>query len=122
MNRRALNLNDQSRSERPAALAGGGPSLGAPPATKSDRSLTATIIGRKVLEGLDKGRQRAIAQSKERAAFHVAKVVIHSNADFASGKPERGRAGRIARKLGGMLSERQVKRILDRLSSVSDSA
>lgn len=122
MNRRALKFNDQSRSDRPAALAGGVDLSSAPPASKVVRSLKAAVVGRKVLAGLDKGRHRAIAQAKERAAFHVAKVVIHSNADFASGKPERGRAGRIARKLGGMLSERQVKRILDRLSSVSDSA
>ena len=83
---------------------------------------TPESIGRKVLAGLFKGRQRAIEQAKERAAFHVAKVVIHANADVAARKPERGRAGRISRRLGGMLSERQVKRILDRLSSVSDSA
>jgi hypothetical protein len=34
---------------------------------------------------------------------------------------ERGRAGRIARKLHGIRCERQVKRILDMLSGVSDS-
>lgn len=82
----------------------------------------ATVVGLKVLDGLAKGRQQAIAQAKERAAFHVAKVVIHTNADVAAGKPERGRAGRISRKLGGILSERQVKRILDTLSCMSDSA
>ena len=82
----------------------------------------ATLVGQKVLAGLSKGRQRAIAQAKERAAFHVAHVAIHANADVAAGKPERGRAGRIARRLGGTLSERHVKRILDGLSSMSDSA
>ena len=106
MKGRALNLIDQSRSEQPAA----------------DRRLIAAVVGQKVLDGLDKGRQRAITQAKERAAFHVAKVVIHANVDVAAGKPERGRAGRISRKLSGILSERQVKRILDRLSCMSDSA
>jgi len=42
--------------------------------------------------------------------------------DERAGRPERGRPGRIARKLQGMLSESQVRKILRALSSVRDSA
>ena len=73
-----------------------------------------------VLAGLAKGRQRAIARAKARAAETQLLVIIAANADRDAGRPLRGRAGRIRRKLHDAISERHVKRILDRLSSVSD--
>lgn len=84
-------------------------------------SLQAAIVGRKVLDGLAKARRKALENTRERVAQKQLLVVIAANADRAAGKPTRGRAGRIARKLGGAISERHVKRILDGLSAVSDS-
>lgn len=81
----------------------------------------AATIGLAVLAGLAKGRQRAIQQAKARAAHHLAVILPLALADRAKGRPERGRAGRIARQLGGALSERHVKRILDTLSCPSES-
>ena len=82
---------------------------------------TAARVGAKVLDGLAKGRQRAIAQAQERGARLQMLVIIAANADRNAGKPARGLAGRIARKLCGMISERHCKRILDSLSSMSES-
>lgn len=81
---------------------------------------TARDVGERVLLGLAKGRARAIAQAKARGAARLAMIVVLANEDLQRGRPSRGRASRIARKLHGLLSERHVKRILDRLSSVSD--
>jgi hypothetical protein len=78
------------------------------------------LVGRKVLAGLDRGRAIAIAQAKARSAQRVGLIVVLVNTDTQQGRPDRGRAGRIARKLGGLISERHVKRILDRLSRMSD--
>lgn len=82
----------------------------------------AAALGQKVLVGLTKGRQLAIQRSRKVGADNAYKVVILANLDMNAGSPQRGRAGRIARNLGGLLTERSVKRILDRLSSVSDSS
>lgn len=81
----------------------------------------ATQVGHKVLAGLAKGRAIAIRQGQERAAAKRLTVVIVANADRAAGKPSRGLAGRVSRKLQGAISERHVKRILARLSSLSVS-
>ena len=84
--------------------------------------LKATLTGERVLAGLDKGRSKAIAQAQERAAQKTMLVVIAANADRDAGWPSRGLAGRISRKLGGAISERHCKRILDALSSVSETS
>lgn len=87
--------------------------------------LKAAITGQKVLSGFAKGRQRAIEVSKARAALNASVVAILANQDRDAGRPRRGLAGRIARKMKwegkGTLSERHVKRILDTLMSMSDS-
>ncbi|MEO7863737.1 MAG: hypothetical protein ABIU05_25555 [Nitrospirales bacterium] len=83
-------------------------------------NMRAARIGRRVLAALDRGRALAIQQAQARAEGKRLMVVIAANADRAAGKPERGLAGRISRKLHGAISERQTKRILDELSSVSD--
>ena len=105
-----------SRSDSRLAQAGGG-LKGLPPAFQH-----AALIGRKVLAGLDRGRTLAIQQAKARAAGKRLMVVIAANADRAAGKPERGLAGRISRKLHGAISERHVKRILATLFCLSDSS
>jgi hypothetical protein len=80
----------------------------------------AADVGRRVLLCLDAGRNKAIAKAKRRAAGHAALIIDLAAIDARAGRPERGRAGRIARKLRGMLSESQVHRILRALSSVRD--
>ena len=70
---------------------------------------------------LDAGRAEAIRKAKNRGAESGAMVLEHALADMRAGKAARGRAGRIAVALKGALSVRQVKRILDTLSSASDS-
>ncbi len=78
-------------------------------------------IGRKVLDGLAKGRQRAIAQAQGRAARHAALILDLARIDMAQGRSARGLAGRISRKLGGTPSESHVRKILRRLFGVRDS-
>lgn len=85
------------------------------------RSIRAALVGDKVLAALENGRHRAIVRAREMGAANALQVMALAVTDAQSGRSPRGRAGRIARKLGGLLTERSVKRILDRLSSVSDS-
>ncbi len=76
----------------------------------------------RVLEGLAKGRQLAIEQAKARAAENARLVMRAAIRDLDAGEPARGRAKRIALVLEPdvsgkqRLTERSVKRILDRLS------
>ena len=119
MNRRALNLTDQSRSGQPAVLAGGGPSMVAPPASiaaQSLRRVNLTVGQQKALEGLDRGRRNAIRTAKLYGALNAQLVMDQALKDLKAGGPARGRAKRIAIDLGGKLTERSVLRILDRLS------
>jgi|CXWL01.1.fsa_nt_gi hypothetical protein len=82
--------------------------------------LKATLTGERVLAGLDKGRSKAIAKAQEKLARRLMMVVVLVNADRESGKPARGMAGRISRKLRGQIKERQVAKYLARLSSGAD--
>lgn len=75
----------------------------------------------RALEGLDNGRRLAIKLAKERAADNAKLVMDAALKDLDAGEPARGRAKRIALDLppdrsGKRLTERSVKRILDRLS------
>ena len=72
----------------------------------------AAQVGAAILQGFAKGRARANAATKEQAALNASVVAIHINADRQAGKPVRGRAGRISRKLRGVLSERLVRKII----------
>lgn len=78
-------------------------------------------VGQRVLEAFSRGRQKAIEQARERSARRAALILDLAKIDAATGRPMRGLAGRIARKLGGTLSESQVRKILRRLFSVRDS-
>ena len=84
-------------------------------------SANPVAVGKKVLAGLAKGRHLAIQRARDRGRHNLALILALAGVDSASGKPLRGRAGRIHRKLNGALTERSVQRILDRLSSMSDS-
>ncbi len=78
--------------------------------------MSAEETGRRVLAGLAKGRDIAIARQRSRGQQTRALVYDLAMADK---RGPRGLAKRIALTL--RLSERHVKRILDTLSSVSDS-
>jgi len=75
--------------------------------------------GRRVLEALERGREIARREAQERATDFRA-AVERLAAEDALRFGARGRAGRIARRLHGIRSERHVKRILDALSGMSD--
>lgn len=83
-------------------------------------------VGRRLLAVLAAGRERAIATQREHGAITIRAVRRQLDVDVLEGRSERGRAGRIARRLrrlGLTVSERHVRRILaDILSSVSDSS
>ncbi len=82
--------------------------------------MSATETGRKVLAALNGGREKANRAAKARAVQLSAMVADLAHADMLAGRPDRGRAKRIALTLG--ISERHAKRILDTFSCVSDSA
>jgi hypothetical protein len=69
----------------------------------------------------DAGRAEAIRKARERADYHRELVVRFAADDVRAGKPDRGRPGRVMRKLRGLLSESQVRRILRTLTSARDS-
>ncbi len=74
--------------------------------------MTATTTGKKVLAGFAKGRAIAIKQAKIQGEASTRMVQDLLAADLHAGRPERGRATRIARLLRGRLSYSQVTRIL----------
>jgi hypothetical protein len=78
--------------------------------------------GQRVLAALDRGRALAIAAARERGEAHTLEVRRLLDLDILAGRSAWGRAGRIARRMGGRIKERSVRRILDKLSSVSDSS
>ena len=69
---------------------------------------------------LDAGRAKAIAAKRRKGAAARATVLELADADRRAGRSERGRAGRVARRLGGALSESRVRKILRALSSERD--
>jgi hypothetical protein len=93
--------------------------------TRNERAdaleLKALSVGRVVLASLERGRARAIERAKQIGAANSMKVIALATLDAEAGRSPRGRAGRIARKLGGLLKERSVRKILARLSSRTDS-
>lgn len=84
----------------------------------SDRH--AAIVGRKVLAGGEKGRQRAIEKARAESRELAEQVLTLAVADIAKGNAAWGRPGRIARKMGGLISERHARRLLARLSGRSE--
>lgn len=81
-------------------------------------------VGARVLEALARGREKAVAAAQARGATTARAVRRALDVDVLEGHGERGRAGRIARRLkrGGVkITERGVRKILERLSSGSGS-
>ena len=81
-------------------------------------------VGARVLAALAEGRRKAHADAQERSAPLAGLVADLADADLLAGKPDRGRPGRVARKLRGLgvkVSRRHVQRILDKFSGMSDS-
>jgi hypothetical protein len=76
--------------------------------------------GVRVLAALDAGRAKAIRQNRALGAANTGMVRPLLDVDILEGRPARGRAGRIARKLRGRLGERAVHRILARLANRSE--
>jgi hypothetical protein len=77
-----------------------------------------------MLEGLAQGREKAIARMRERAAITETLARRLYDIDLLAGHPPRGRAGRLSRAMrreGVSITERGVRKILERLSSSSDS-
>jgi len=87
------------------------------------RALRADVQGLlRARAALDAGRAKGIAAARKRASYSRTLVLDLAAADQQADRPDRGRAGRVARKLRGQLSESQVAKILRTLSSVRDSA
>lgn len=85
---------------------------------------SAASLGAKVLAGLAKGRARLLVLNHERRALAAVRrrvVSEYAAMDAQDGRPQRGRAGRIARKLNQKISERQVRKYLAQLISEADS-
>jgi hypothetical protein len=80
-----------------------------------------TRTGTLVLQALSEGRQRAIAVKREAAAPVEREVRRALDVDILAGHPQRGRAARIARAIHHRVTERGVRKILERLFSGSDS-
>lgn len=90
-------------------------------AMKKERS-QAAVVGAKVLAAFEQGRTMANEAKKEQRARHVATIAILAQEDVQRGRGARGRAGRIARRMGGVLTERRIRQILsETLFSVSHS-
>jgi hypothetical protein len=82
----------------------------------------AAAVGARVLAGLAKGRLR-LRERQERQSAGLARLVAQAAAvDASRGFGERGRAGRIARRLHGLVARRTAAKYLARLSSRASSS
>jgi len=110
MTRPARPLNNVSRSDpRPASAGGAAPSCVVPSALKSTGSLRAAVVGQKVLAGLAKARACAAKLVQARTRALEAQVLNLAAGDIARGNRAWGRAGRIQRNMGSIISERHTK-------------
>lgn len=84
----------------------------------------AEAVGRQVLANLAAGRKALQAvneERKERGDFYRRIIAEYVLLELRAGQSSWGRAGRIARKLHGRLSERQIRKYLVLLASGSES-
>lgn len=95
--------------------------MGVTVADNSGKHVNAAIVGRRVLAGLNKGRRIGIEVRQTRSRERASLIFTLAAADIAGGKSMRGRSGRIARKMGGLLSESQVRRLLRAFSYMQNS-
>jgi hypothetical protein len=82
----------------------------------------AAAVGRRVIEAFDRGRAIAIEQKQRRAAVVRDMVAREAELDARAGRPPRGRARRIARRLSAVASERSVYRQFAALFSAANSS
>lgn len=83
----------------------------------------AEVLGLKMLAVFERGRNMVNEARKARSAQRAAAIILLYNEDVARGKPARGRAGRIARRMTERISESQVRKIIARTQiSVRDSS
>jgi hypothetical protein len=83
--------------------------------SKPTHKPSSTVVGRKVLLGLAKGRDKINAERKAQGEFNRRIVAEYAVQDAAAGRPQWGRSGRISRKLktlGVQLSEKQVRKYI----------
>lgn len=79
------------------------------------QSAQAARVGRLVLAGLQKAQRIARELHWERMQQQRVQILYLLAEDRQKGRPARGVAGRISRKLGGTLSERHVRRYLAKI-------
>lgn len=84
-------------------------------------SVNAAETGAKVLQALKAGRAEYLEQRRQMAGALRLNVLAAAREDELRGRGERGRPGRIERKLRGLTSRRHIARILDAESRVSSS-
>jgi hypothetical protein len=85
------------------------------------RAASDALLGKRIREGLERGRRIAIKAAQERSRQRAQTILGLAAADVAEGHRAWGRARRIRRKMHGELSERQIKRLLDTLFCASET-
>jgi len=70
-------------------------------------------LGQKILSAFTRGRAIAHAMAQKRGQDIREAILKLAAQDKAMGRPDRGRPGRIARRLSGLVSQRHVSRILN---------
>ena len=89
--------------------------------------MNVALLGKKVKAGFDRGRQLANAKKQAESRERADRILALAAADILAGRPSRGRAGRIHRKMlkTENISELTVWRYLQKysftLSCVKDS-
>lgn len=77
----------------------------------------ATEVGRRVLAGLAKGRERAIAAKQRQSRLLLNDLLVLLDLDIRAGRDLRTRAGRLARKLG--VTPTHVRRLIKKANTLS---
>lgn len=91
---------------------------------RKTRPASPAIVGKQVLAALKKGRMRlreVNAERQARGALLKRAITEFVLSEGLRGQPRRGRAGRIARKLNGLIGPRMVGKYLEQLTSSSRS-
>ena len=74
----------------------------------------AVEVYRKTQAALARGRDRINAERKKQGEHSRAQVYYFMRLDQDAGKPSRGQARRIRRRMDGALSESQIRKIISR--------
>lgn len=81
-----------------------------------------TETGTRVLAALAEGRKRLADEERKRIEATAGAIARAAADDAARGRPERGRASRVARALRGLVARRTVAKYLARLSGRASSS